>query len=190
MTIELINKLFALGVVAGQVAIVAAVLHFIFFRKKPYSLATFISQRGLLLAFIISLVATAGSLFYSQIAGFEPCQLCWFQRIFMYPEVLLLGLALLKKDSSIVDYALSLSIVGGALSLYHNYIYYSNGGLNAICQVLGQGVSCMKRYVFELGYVTIPMMSLTTFLLMIVLLVMHRMYIMGHMSIGSREPKS
>jgi len=62
--------------------------------------------------------------------------------------------------------------------------------LNAICQVLGQGVSCMKRYVFELGYVTIPMMSLTTFLLMIVLLVMHRMYIMGHMSIGSREPKS
>src|SRR3989344_6942904 len=105
MTIELINKLFALGVVAGQVAIVAAVLHFIFFRKKPYSLATFISQRGLLLAFIISLLATSGSLFYSQIAGFEPCQLCWFQRIFMYPQTILLFMALLKRDKKIIDYS-------------------------------------------------------------------------------------
>src|SRR3989344_6570372 len=123
MFVDFVNKILATGVVLSQIFIVCAVLYFIFFRKRKNSIAEFIGKHGLLLAFIAALISVGGSLFYSQIAGFTPCELCWFQRIFMYPLVFLLGLALLKKNSHIIDYALSLSIVGGIISLYHNYLF-------------------------------------------------------------------
>ncbi|MEK7067519.1 MAG: disulfide bond formation protein B, partial [Patescibacteria group bacterium] len=68
------------------------------------------SQQGIKFAFIIALLATLGSLFYSEVAGFEPCKLCWYQRIFMYPQVLLWGIAWWKKDKHIADYAVSLAL--------------------------------------------------------------------------------
>src|SRR6185295_7978736 len=101
MLVDFVNKLLALGVIAGQIFIVCSILYFIFFRKTPNPIAQFIGKNGLVLAFLFSLASMLGSLFYSQIAGFPPCDLCWFQRIFMYPLVFLLGLALIKKDSRI-----------------------------------------------------------------------------------------
>ena len=163
-----INIILSLGVVISNIAIIAAVIYFLFFRHTKNAVTKYISQRGIWMAFVVALFSTLASLFYSQIAGFAPCDLCWFQRIFMYPLVFLLGLALLKKDSRVVDYALMLAIAGGLVSLYHNYVYYINGGL---CLVTAQGVSCGKRYVFEFGYVTIPLMALTAFALMIIFLV-------------------
>ena len=118
-------------------------------------------------SFIISLVATCGSLFYSSVAGFIPCELCWFQRIFMYPEVILLGLALLKKDEGIIDYSLALVSVGLSFSIYHNYIYFS-GLRSTVCTT---AESCTTAYVFEYGYITLPMMALTTFALISLFLI-------------------
>jgi disulfide bond formation protein DsbB len=168
--VSFINIILSLGVIASQVFIIVAIIYFLFFRKKQHAAVTFLGQHGILLAFLVSLAATLSSLFYSQIAGFAPCDLCWFQRIFMYPEVILLGIALVKKDSKIIDYAVSLSVVGFLVSLYHNYIYYYNGGLNVFCQLGGTQVSCIKRYVFEFGYITIPLMALTGFALILIFL--------------------
>jgi len=173
--IELISKKLALETVIAQILILLAIFYFVFFRKKYPAGLQFFSKYGLVFAFLIALIATSGSLFYSQIMGFDPCELCWFQRIFMYPLVVLLGIALFKKDGNITDYALSLSVIGGAISLYHNYMYYSNGGLNALCQLASiDAISCVKRYIFEFGYVTIPLMSLTAFLLIIMFLVFYK----------------
>src|SRR3989344_7919790 len=103
-SIEIANKIFALGTIAGQISIVAFVIYFFFFRSRQNAVTKFLHQNGLLLAFLVALSSVFGSLFYSQIAGFAPCELCWFQRVFMYPQVLLLGFALVKKDTRIIDY--------------------------------------------------------------------------------------
>lgn len=173
-TVDFVNKLFAAGVILGQIAIVLAVVYFLFSRKAKNAVAEFVGRYGLWLAFLVALISMLGSLFYSQIAGFAPCDLCWFQRIFMYSLVFLLGLALIKKDSHIADYGILLASVGGLISLYHNYVYYYAGGLNSFCQLGGMQVSCIKRYVFEFGYVTIPLMALTAFLLIIISLVLYK----------------
>jgi disulfide bond formation protein DsbB len=171
----LANKIFAIGIIAGQIGIVSVLVYWLLLKKTFPAVNVFLVRNGLFFAFIVSLASTLGSLFYSQIAGFAPCELCWFQRIFMYPQVILLGLALIKKDSRIVDYALSLSLIGGVISLYHNYVYFMNGGLNSYCVVGGQGVSCIKRYVLEFGYITIPVMAFTAFLMVVILLLFSKM---------------
>ena len=181
LTVFTFNKILSLATIGAQVFIALSVAWILFFSKKnnfnfpsAVKFFKFIGEKGIVFAFATSLVASAGSLFYSQIFGFPPCNLCWWQRIFMYPLVLLLGLSLIKKDSKIVDYALVISGAGFLLSLYHNYMHYNEGGLNTLCQFLGVGVSCLKRYVFEFNYITIPMMSLTAFLLIIIFLILHK----------------
>ena len=171
MLLDLVNKFLAVGVVASQVFILLALVYvFLPFNKNIVS--RFFSKNGIALAFWVALLATVGSLFYSNYAGFEPCQLCWFQRIFMYSQVVILGLALIKKDNRIIDYSLALSIMGGLISVYHNYIYFK--GLNST--VCTSAESCITPYVTEFGYITIPIMALTGFGLMILLLVLKKIY--------------
>ncbi len=169
--LDFANKNLALGTMLAQVWIAFSVMYLLFLRKQFPKILAFVGKYGLLLAFLASLAATAGSLFYSEVAKFTPCDLCWFQRIFMYPLVIILGMALIKKDRRVLDYALSLSIVGWLISLYQNQIYYSNGGLIGICKVGGSSVSCVVRYVNEFGYITIPIMALTAFSLTIIFLI-------------------
>jgi len=168
--VESVNKILALGTIAAQIFIVFCLVYFVAYRKTRNAFTAFLGTHGLVLAFLTSLVAVASSLFYSQVAGFPPCDLCWFQRIFMYPQVILLRIAWYKKDANIVLYAMWLAVIGFFISLYHNYIYYFNQGLGAYYQLGGVQISCVKRYVFEFGYVTIPMMALTGFILVIIFL--------------------
>ena len=125
------------------------------------------SQQGIKFAFIIALLATLGSLFYSEIAGFEPCKLCWYQRIFMYPQVLLWGIAWWKKDKHIADYAVSLALVGAAIAAYH-YLLALKPAVAVTCGTIGYSASCAQNFFLQLGYITIPMMALTAFLLIII----------------------
>ena len=76
----------------------------------------------LLASAIIALVASLGSLYFSEVLLYVPCELCWYQRILMYPLVILLGIAAVKKDAGIVTYVLPLSIIGGSISIYHYLI--------------------------------------------------------------------
>lgn len=113
------------------------------------------------LAWLQALVATLGSLYFSEIAHFTPCKLCWFQRIFMYPLVFLMTVGIIKKDKNLPDYVLSLSITGLVIAIYHNLIYY-----HVISESLAPctiDVPCTTKFFSWFGFITIPLLSLTAF---------------------------
>ncbi len=119
-------------------------------------------KHGLWLALFVALLAMMGSLFFSEGAGFEPCKLCWFQRILMYPQVIILLLAALRRDKKVAIYSLSLSLVGLVIALYHYYVQVS--GVEILpCSVVGYSVSCTKNFFLRYGYITIVVMSATAF---------------------------
>lgn len=173
MLVGTTSKIFSLGIIGLQILIISLVVYLLFFRKKYKFAYDFLVKNAILIAFLISLIATSGSLFYSLYAGFTPCELCWYQRIFMYPLVILFGLALVKKDDKIFDYTLALSSVGALISIYHNYIFYK-ASASTFCKL---GESCVVKYVLEFGYITIPMMALTAFLSIICLSLIKKMAI-------------
>lgn len=166
------NKIFAFLTVAAQVIFLFGLIYFFIYRqRKNNRLLRFLAERGIVPAFFIALLATLASLFYSVIAGFAPCDLCWYQRIFMYPQVILLGLAWLKKDKNIIDYSLTLALIGGLVSLYHNYLGWAASA--DVCAVTS-GISCLRLYVVELSYITIPLMSLSAFALIVLILAVQK----------------
>lgn len=128
-----------------------------------------IRELGLYLAWLVVLVATAGSLFFSEVAGFVPCTLCWYQRILMYPQVILLGMSAYRKDVNLVPYLLPLNVLGVGVALFHYLEQKIPGfGAPAVCR---QGVPCSVEYINWLGFITIPMLSFTAFTLVTLLLV-------------------
>lgn len=169
MDISFINKLLALGTIGAGIFLVFMMVLWVFSMKKS-PLFVLVKTHALRLAFATALFSMVASLFYSEIAKYPPCELCWLQRFFMYPLVVLLGINLWKKELNLIPYSLGLSILGFLTAVYHNLMYYSTGGLSSLCQTLGSSVSCTKRYVFEFGFVTIPIMSLVAFALLILFL--------------------
>lgn len=129
-------------------------------------------DRAEVFAFIVALTATLGSLFFSEIAGFTPCKLCWFQRIFMYPLPVILGVSLIKKTRDVEKYVLPLSLIGGAIGLYH-YIEQISPNPLTPCSSLGFSVSCSERFFTYFGYITIPWMSFSAFFLISALLILY-----------------
>ena len=115
-------------------------------------------------AFIVAALGTGGSLFFSEIAGFVPCDLCWFQRICMYPLSLLLLFAAWHGDNRVVRYLLPFPLIGGAVSVYHILVENHWVSTPAACQV---GAGCAVKWINEFGYITIPTIALTGFLLLI-----------------------
>ncbi|MTT33152.1 disulfide bond formation protein B [Terrilactibacillus sp. BCM23-1] len=115
----------------------------------------------LYLAWLMAILATFGSLYLSEILGWTPCKLCWFQRIFMYPLTVLLGIACFRNDRQIALYVLPLSIVGGLISAYH----YAEQHIQALQNqtFCGQGVSCSQKYFEAFGFITIPFLAFIAF---------------------------
>ena len=126
-----------------------------------------IGPAGLWLAFIVSLVAVLGSLHLSEIVGFVPCTLCWYQRIAMYPLVLLLGIAAVRTDTAIRRYAVPLASIGGLISAYHVAVQRLPGLPSGSCSL---DVPCSAIYVERFGFVTIPVMALVGFVSILVIL--------------------
>jgi len=174
--IPVLNSVLAALTVLGQVFLVAGIAYFLAFRHDPGNpVLGLFARHGLLLAWLVACAGTALSLVYSEVAGYEPCQLCWLQRIFIYPQVALLGLAWWRHDDHIIDYSLLLALIGGAIALYHTYIGYGGTPL-VTCGADELADPCAKRYVFEFGYVTLPLMSLTAFLFVLGLLGLRRSF--------------
>ena len=127
-----------------------------------------VSVYGLVLMLIVALTATFGSLYFSDVALWTPCKLCWFQRIFMYPQVPLLALALWKRDRRIAPYILLLCVIGALFSAVH-YAEQVQAALappadpNVPCDT--SGVSCASTPFFHFGYITIPLMAFTAFVM-------------------------
>ena len=127
----------------------------------------------LFLAWFMSAVATLGSLFFSEVMKFPPCILCWYQRICMYPLVLILFMGLFPYEKKVARFALPLAIVGWVIALYHNLLYYHILPESAAPCV--QGISCTTVQIQWFGFVTIPFMSFVAFSFIVVsLLLMKR----------------
>ena len=112
-------------------------------------------------AWLVSLIATLGSLYFSEIKGFVPCELCWYQRIFMYPLLLILGIGTFQSNFSVKNFVLPMSILGGAISLMH-YLEQKIPGFGGIKPCVN-GVPCTTEYINWFGFITIPFLALTAF---------------------------
>jgi disulfide bond formation protein DsbB len=125
-------------------------------------------ERSLIgLAWGTAAVATAGSLYYSEVAGLVPCVLCWYQRIAMYPLVLVLGVAFVAADRRVWRYGLPLSLVGLVIAAYHVLIQFQPALDAGTCSA---AAPCTARYVAVYGFVSIPVMAGSGFLLLSALL--------------------
>jgi disulfide bond formation protein DsbB len=115
-------------------------------------------------AFVVTAVATGGSLFFSEVAGFVPCELCWYQRICMYPLSIITLLAALAQDHRVARYLLPLPTVGACISVYHLLVENGVVGQTTACLASAPG-GCATKWINEFGYMTIPTLALTGFLL-------------------------
>ncbi len=122
-------------------------------------------------AWLVSIVATLGSLYFSEVRHFVPCELCWYQRILMYPLVLVLGVSTYRQDERSFAYSLPLSIGGMIVAAYH--VLYEN-----VPAIRGMGsctgVPCDLKYIDWLGFITIPVLALTAFTIITALLLVSR----------------
>ena len=124
------------------------------------------------MAWIIALVASVGSLFFSEIMELPPCVLCWYQRIAMYPLVFIIGTGIVLRDARLKIYALPLCLTGLAISIYHNLLYY--GIIPESITPCTEGISCTSRQIEWLGFITIPLMALAAFAGIAICLIIYR----------------
>ncbi len=173
MTHDVIVLLSALGVVgqvlAGLLLLVG--LAWLFGLRGPGdAVRAALEGYELWLVFLVSSIATGGSLFFSEIAGFVPCELCWFQRICMYPLTIITLLAALANDRRVAGYLLPLPLVGACVSIYHLLVENHVVKQAQACLISAPG-GCATKWINEFGYMTIPTLTLTAFVLCFELLV-------------------
>lgn len=119
-------------------------------------------NKSLLLAWLASIIAMIGSLFFSERMGFVPCTLCWYQRILMYPLVLFLGIAFYRNDRDVFKYVLPMSVIGIFVSGYH-YALQKLPSLHEF-SAFTSGVPCSGHYINWFGFITIPFLALIAFI--------------------------
>ena len=169
-TMRLFFALLAFAANAATIGIVAAAIAGRFgsggaeFRDRMFE-----AVRGLelWLAFVVAATATVGSLYLSEVVHLIPCTFCWYQRIAMYPLVVLLGIAAWRQDHGIRIYAATLASIGAVIAAYHRLIQVFPDLSGSSCST---GVPCTAAYFTEFGFVTIPYMALSSFLLILALL--------------------
>ena len=127
-------------------------------------------NKPLLLAWVAAIIATLGSLYFSEVMHFIPCTLCWYQRIFMYPLTIILGIAFYRNDQGIYRYVLPVSIIGMIISGYHTLLqklpYLQQ------FEMCTTGVPCSKDYINWLGFITIPLLAFIAFTVITVSLIL------------------
>ncbi len=173
MPVETLNYIVGLGTILLQAVTVA--LFFAFLMRKQSSVCSDVirpfGEYGMWIAFIASLVASATSLFYSLVIGYPACDLCWWQRICMYPQVVIFGAALWSRDRSATLHSLILSLIGLCIGIYNHLLQvFPTGTLPCPAQ----GVSCSQIFYLEFGYITFPMLSITLFAFLITLMLIVR----------------
>lgn len=171
--IGFIKTFFPWLVLLSNIFFLVAAVAFAFRKTWGRELIEWLGRHALGLGFLVALAAMAGSLSYSNIVGYTPCLLCWWQRIFIYPQVVLLGIALYKKDYGILRYVLALSVVALLIGAYH--VNLQNGGFS-VTPCAAVGPSCEKIYGKDFGYITIPFMALSASAYLIGLAVARRFF--------------
>ena len=156
------QALVALGLLAGVAALLGV-------RRPLLAIRRLLWGSELWAAFLVASIATGGSLFFSEIVGFPPCELCWYQRICMYPLSIVALLAAGGGDFRVARYLLPLPVVGAGVSVYHLLVENGVVGESSACLASAPG-GCGVKWIDEFGYVTIPTLALTAFLLLLGLL--------------------
>jgi disulfide bond formation protein DsbB len=184
MNVETANKFFLVLTLAANVAVVvlAAIglqaLLRASRRSRGMSLRTsspfvaWIGPQARPLALFVAAISTAGSLYYSEVAHFVPCELCWYQRICMYPLAAILLVGVVRRDADVRWYAAPFVVVGAPLSLYHWLVERAPAFAHtSSCSITAP---CTSPYFEELGYVTLAFMAMSAFLLIGALLLVDR----------------
>ncbi len=130
-----------------------------------------LGRAALWLAALVAVVTTLGSLYYSEVAHFVPCKLCWYQRIAMYPLGFTLVVAALRRDRRVWWYVVPVSAAGTAFAVYHSQLQAFPSQHSSFCTL---SEPCTIRYVWELGFVSLPLMALTAFVTIITLVLTAR----------------
>ncbi len=178
-TVHYLNIFLGAGAIILQI-ISLVVLLVLFFGPKKNNFLDFIEHHFLVIGFLVSFLSALFSLVYSEIIKFPPCELCWFQRVFLFPQVFIFAVALwnnfkkqLSESKIIVKYIIPLLSIGFVVSLYQNFEYYFGETGSTPCDATG--VSCYQHLVSEFGgYISIPILSLTAFFaLLTITLVVH-----------------
>jgi disulfide bond formation protein DsbB len=159
-----LNYYLSIDTLIGFVVVVLwlGVLIYGHYRPLKSKILDWVSKYVLPIGFFSALGGTFLTLFYSQYLGYEPCELCWFQRIFLYPSVFLFAYAWYKKDRHILPYVALLSFVGGAIALYHHALQMGYD-LYKPCSGAIFAVSCSKPSFIEFGFVSFPFMAVVLF---------------------------
>jgi len=160
VTHAIVSLLAVLGVVGQVLALVLLVLLFVA-RER---VRTWFWGYELWAAFVVAAIATGGSLFLSEVAGYVPCEMCWYQRICMYPLSLLTLFAAVHRDYRVARYLLPFPVIGACLSIYHILIENKVVSTPQACQV---GAGCTVKWIDYFGYMTIPTLALTGFVLLL-----------------------
>jgi disulfide bond formation protein DsbB len=163
MSVSTMSVFFALLAVAAQAGTVAVV--------TSRAVREMVRPHALQIAWLVATVATAGSLYYSEVAGFVPCQLCWYQRIAMYPLSAVLAVAAIRRDSQVWRYVLPLTVVGAVIATYHYQLQRFPSQSSVTCDA---DAPCTVTWVWEFHYISIPMMALTGFLFITTLVLLAR----------------
>jgi disulfide bond formation protein DsbB len=174
VTHDVIVVLSVLGVI-GQVLtagmLMIGLLALVGVRGPLNALRSGVEGYELWLAFVVASIATGGSLFFSEIAHFVPCELCWYQRICMYPLSITTLLAALFDDPRAARYLLPLPVVGAGVSVYHLLVENGVVGQSLTCRISAPG-GCTVKWINEFGYMTIPTLALTAFALVFAFLLL------------------
>ena len=167
------DSVFSLATLVALVTLGVVTVVSIFHRNFRYQLLRFVQQKTAQLVFVVSFVAMLGSLWYSGVLGYEPCLLCWWQRIFLFPLVPLSLAVLVDRTTRPHLYLLPRAAIGFFVSLYQ---YMTQIGVlteGEACSSEVLGGSCSSRLVFEFGFITIPFMALLTFAVILSVLIVH-----------------
>lgn len=163
---QVFTSLLALGAAALAVAVFAAWV--VRGRSRALDEAmTAVGDAALWIAFLVAAIAMAGSLYFSESAGFVPCRLCWFQRIAMYPLAVILLVAAWRRDRDVRWYVVPVAAIGACVSLYHYLVEWNPGLEGGACEATGP--SCSAVWFREFGFVTLSFMALCGFVAIVVL---------------------
>src|SRR3989344_8134925 len=152
--------------VSSNVIFVIAVIIIVVHAWSRQKLYHFVHTYILELLFLGIMSAVVGSLVYSNIVGFPPCDLCWYQRILLYPQLIIVFMAIRRNDKTVIDYLVPLSILGALVALYQSFIQWGYS-LGSLIECASVGGECVKVYVKAYSYITIPFMSFSVFVYII-----------------------
>lgn len=169
MPVETLNTILALGTVGLQIGALALIaMHTMRGAAFVERIAESLRGCALWLAFFLAASGSLLTLYYSEVLGFPPCPLCWWQRVFLYSQAVLFAVAAWRKDAGVALYGIILSALGLGVALYHHALQVLPSG-SLPCPAEGT-VSCAQRFLFEFGYITYPLMAASLFAFLIALL--------------------